>query len=93
MVSRRQFLKHAVATGVVAAVAPSLLANVPQSLVPKNYHATVELTYRDIVLGHEEPDLICIPDIEHYRRMVQLLQKLNDGLESGRYHWETVSDA
>jgi len=94
MVSRRQFLKHAVATGVIAAVGPSLIVKAAETFAaPAGGQLTYEMleqTYQEAMLGREEPDMIVIHDIQDYRRLVRLVQKVNS---DPRYRWEVVSDA
>ena len=114
MISRRQFLRHAIATGVVAAVAPPLLGkranpfmvmestakglnDYKKSQIAADVERAAQLTYKDLeetynalVLEHDEPDLIWVSDVEHYRRIVRIISKINEHPE--RYHWETVTD-
>jgi len=77
MLSRRQFLKRAVATGAVAAIAPSLLlktAKVPSVTVAQVKglsYKELEGAYTSAVLGREEPDMIILTS-----RAYRLLRKL-----------------
>ncbi len=94
MLSRRQFLRRAAAAGVVVAASPSLIAKSAETFAaPAGGQLTYEMveeTYQQLQLGYDEPDLIFVQDIEHFKRLVNLVQKVNS---DPRYRMEVVSDA
>jgi len=80
MLSRRAFLKHAIAAGVVAAVAPSLLkqAATPTMMLESTAKGRLSYeqlrnAYQQVTFGYDEPNLIVMD-----QRIYRIFKRLHD---------------